>query len=127
MNQAWQEMLTEQQRKFLNAVCADLAQHLPWHGGIRLTKDDYRHLVAGTVLKWRFMPGIDTGDGKAGWITLGGSSLNLKKAECIDAITLALHLGDHPEEQRLASPPVRWSRTVLLGLGYSEADLERAA
>lgn len=123
----WQEMLTDQQRKFLNCICGDLAEKLPWHGGIRLSKDDYRHMIAGTILGWRTMPGIDRGEGQAGWIMLGGSSLDLRKDDCRDAITLALHMGDHPEEQRLPAKPVCWCDTVMRGLGYSAADLERAA
>src|SRR5690348_9638305 len=122
----WQEMLTEEQRRFLNAICGDLAVQIAWHGN-RLTKDDWRHLIAGTVLGWRTMPGIDTGDGRPGLIMLGGSSLNLRKQECIDAITMALHVGDHPEEQGLPAKPVRWSDTVLLGMGYTASDLRELA
>lgn len=127
MNSPWQQMLTEEQRRFLNAICGDLANHLPWHGGIRLSKDDYRHMIAGTVLGWRTMPGIDRGDGQRAWIMLGGSSLDLRKDDCADAITIALHIGDHPDEQGLPSHPVRWSDTVLRGLGFSPADFREAA
>jgi hypothetical protein len=127
MSAPWQEMLTEEQRRFLNAICGDLAKQLPWHGGIRLSKDDYRHMIAGTVLGWRTMPGIDRGDGQRGWIMLGGSSLDLRKDDCTTAITVALHIGDHPDEQGLNSRPVRWSDTVLRGLGFNPADFREAA
>jgi hypothetical protein len=125
-NTPWQEMLTIEQRKFLNAICGDLAAQIVWHGN-RLTKDDWRHMIAGTVLGWRMMPGINTGDGRPGMIVLGGSSLDLKKAQCIDAINLALEIGDRPDEQGLKSPPVRWSDTVLRGLGFNPADFREAA
>lgn len=125
-SQPWAEMLTLEQRKFLNAICGDLAAQVAWHGN-RLTKDDWRHMIAGTVLGWRMMPGIDLGDGKPGMIMLGGSSLDLRKAECIEAITMALHIGDHPEEQGLKCKPVQWCDAVLLGLGFNPADFREAA
>ena len=79
----WLEMLTEQQRKILNAACGDLAEQIVWHGN-RLDKD-----------------------------MLGGSSLKLTKKQCIDAITMAFHVGDAPHEQGLANQaPVRWGAAV---------------
>ena len=52
----WQErgegMMTPKQQRMLNAICGDLAAGLSWHGQ-RLTKDDWRHMVAGTMLGWR--------------------------------------------------------------------------
>ena len=125
-SQAWTEMLSTEQRKFLNAICGDLAEQVAWHGN-RLTKDDWRHMIAGTVLGWRMMPGIDMGDGKPGMIMLGGSSLDLRKAECIEAITMALQIGDHPDEQGLKCRPVRWCDAVLLGLGFNPMDFREAA
>ena len=125
--QPWQEMLTDEQRRFFNAICGDLGKQVIWHGGLRLDKDDYRHMISGTVLGFRTMPGIDLGDGKRGWIMLGGSSLKLNKAKCGEAITIALHIGDHPEEQGLKCEPVRWCDAVLLGLGFNPADFREAA
>lgn len=119
----WAEWITDEQRGLLNAACGDLARCLPWHGDIRLSKDDYRHMIAGTILGWRTMPGIDRGDGQRGWIMLGGSSLDLRKHECTDAITLAFHLGDHPDEQGLPSPPVQWGRAVRLARGITDDEL----
>lgn len=126
MNAPWEEMLSEEQRRFFNAICGDLATGVGWHGN-RLTKDDWRHLISGTVLGWRVMPGIDIGDGRPGMVMLGGSSLKLHKQECADAITMALNIGDHPDEQGLACAPVQWSDTVLRGLGHNPADLRSAA
>ena len=108
----WKEALTEQQRKILNAACGDLADQIKWHG-FSLSKDDWRHMLAGTMLGWRMMPGIDLGDGRpAGFIMLGGSSLNLSKAQCIDAITMAFAIGDAPESQGIDAKPVRWCSSV---------------
>lgn len=109
--EAWTEMLTEQQRKILNAACGDLSAQISWHG-FRLSKDDWRHMIAGTILGWRMMPAIDKGEGNAGFIMLGGSSLDLTKDQCIDAITMAFHIGDDPSGQGLKSNPVRWSAAV---------------
>lgn len=111
MSEPWLEMLTEQQRKILNAACGDLADQIRWHGN-RLSKDDWRHLISGTILGWRMMPAIDRGEGAPGFIMLGGSSLNLTKEQCIDAITMAFHIGDDPASQGLKSNPVRWCAAV---------------
>lgn len=121
----WHSMITAEQRRLLNAACGDLAYGLNWHGN-RLTKDDWRHLIAGTVLGWRMMPGIDMGDGRPGMIMLGGSSLDLSKSECTDAITMAFHIGDHPEEQGLKSAPVKWGHIVRAARGISEDEDELA-
>ena len=108
----WKEMITEQQRKILNSACGDLAAQISWHG-FRLSKDDWRHLISGTILGWRMMPAIDRGEGNAGFIMLGGSSLDLSKSQCIDAITQAFLIGDDPCSQGLKSPPVRWCAAVV--------------
>jgi hypothetical protein len=100
------------QRKLLNSACGDLASGLKWHG-FRLSKDDYRHLIAGTILRWRMMPGIDRGDGVApGLIMLGGSSLDLSVKQCAEAIELCFLLGDCPEGQGIDAPPIRWGVVV---------------
>lgn len=117
------ERITEPQRKLLNAICSDMAAQLKWHGN-RLNKDDWRHLISGTVLGFRMMPAIDRGEGASGFIMLGGSSMKLSKSQAADAITLLLQIGDHPEEQGIQSRPVRWSDTVLLGLGFNPRDFE---
>ncbi|XTQ92575.1 recombination protein NinB [Xanthomonas sacchari] len=115
--------MTDKQRRMLNAVCGDLAAQLAWHGN-RLSKDDWRHMVAGTILGWRMMPAIDRGEGASGWIMLGGSSLKLSRSQAAEAITALVQIGDHPDEQRLRARPVRWSPTVLLGLGFNPRDFE---
>lgn len=114
--------MTDEQRRMLNAICGDLSSQLVWHGN-RMSKDDWRHLISGTVLGWRMMPGIDRGQGAPGFVMLGGSSLSLSKSLAREAITVALQIGDHPDEQGLKAAPVRWSDAVLLGLGFNPHDL----
>ena len=114
-NKKWQEVgeqkATQEQKNLLNAACTDLAAQISWHG-FRLTKDDFRHMISGTILGWRMMPAIDRGEGAAGLIMLGGSSLDLSKDQCTDAITLAFSIGDDPSSQGLNSPPIRWCKAV---------------
>jgi hypothetical protein len=108
----WQDMLTEQQRKILNAACGDLAEQVKWYG-FRLSKDDWRHFIAGTVLGWRMLPGIDRGEGAPGFVMLGGSSLDLSKEKCSDAISLVFSIGDAPwEYEPTQKTPVRWCPSV---------------
>jgi len=116
--------MTPKQRRMLNAVCGCLAAQLSWHGN-RLSLDDWRHMLAGTMLGWRMMPAIDRGEGAAGFIMLGGSSLDLSKTLACNAITCGLHIGDHPEEQKLRCKPVQWSYAVLRGLGFNDSDIQR--
>lgn len=111
ISKQWTELLTEQQRKILNAACGDLSAQISWHG-FKLSKDDWRHLVSGTIKGWRMMPAIDRGEGAAGFIMLGGSSMDLSKEQCIDAITQVFVIGDDPSTQGLKSDPVRWCASV---------------
>lgn len=118
-NEPWQEMLSDEQRKLLNAACGDLARSLTWHG-FRLSKDDWRHFIAGTILGWRLLPGIDRGEGAPGFVMLGGSSLDLTKEQCTEAITLVFAIGDAPwEYDPTQTQPVRWSDVVLLARGIN--------
>ena len=110
--QPWQEMLTEQQRKIFNAACGDLADQITWHGN-RLSKDDWRHFISGTVLGWRMLPGINRGEGAPGFVMLGGSSLDLTKDKCSEAITIAFGIGDAPwEYEPSQTKQVRWCEAV---------------
>lgn len=124
----WRELgtspMSPKQQKLLNAACGDLAKHIRWHG-FRLSKDDWRHMLAGTMLGWRTLPGIDQGEGRAGLIMLGGSSLNMSKSQATDAITMAFHIGDDPSSQGLNAKPVRWCDVICLARGIT--DDERAA
>lgn len=115
--------MTDEQRKMLNCLCGDLSSQIRWHGN-RLSKDDWRHMLSGTVLGWRMLPGIDTGNGAPGFIYLGGSSKDLTKSQASDAITMAIQIGDHPDEQGLDCKPVRWCDTALVGMGFNPRDFE---
>lgn len=106
-----EELTTREQLNLFNAACGDLAAQVSWHG-FRLSKDDWRHLISGTILGWRTYPGIDRGEGAPGLIMLGGSSLDLNKQQCTDAITQAFLIGDDPSTQGLKCAPVRWCKSV---------------
>lgn len=114
--------MTKKQQKMLNACCGDLSAQIRWHGN-KLSKDDWRHMLSGTMLGWRMMPAIDRGEGAAGFIMLGGSSLSLSKTQARDAITCALQIGDHPEDQGLQSKPVRWCDVVYLAMGFDPREM----
>jgi hypothetical protein len=118
--------MTDAQRRMLNAVCGDLAAQVAWHGN-RLSKDDWRHFLAGTVLGWRMLPGIDRGEGAPGFVMLGRSSLDLTRTAAAEAITVGVQVGDHPDEQGLRAKPVQWCAAVLWGLGFNPNDLQAAA
>lgn len=121
MAEQWEAMMSRDQQKLLNAACGDLAAQLPWHG-VRLTKDDYRHMIAGTVLGWRTMPGIVDEHGQRGWIMLGGSSLDLTKSQTTLAITIAFHIGDDPRSQGIEHEPVAWCDVICLARGITDAE-----
>lgn len=119
-------MMTPEQQRMLNTIGSDLADGLPWHGQC-LTRDDWRHMVAGTMLGWRLMPAIDRGQGVPGMIMLGGSSLKLTRSMECDAITALVQIGDHPEDEGLRPKPLGWSDTVLLGLSFNPRDFQEVA
>jgi hypothetical protein len=110
-NQTLLEMARREQLNLLNAACRDLSEQISWHG-FNLSLDDWRHMISGTILGWRMLPAIDRGEGAAGFIMLGGSSLKLTKEQCIDAITMVFHIGDDPSSQGLKCAPVRWCESV---------------
>lgn len=118
----WQSMMSREQQKLLNSACGDLAVQIAWHGN-RLSKDDWRHFLAGTVLGWRMLPAYDRGEGAPGFIMLGGSSLDLRKAECTEAITIAFNIGDDPASQGLKCKPVRWGQAVRLARGIADNEI----
>lgn len=107
----WKDDTTQEQRNTLNAAAGDLAAQISWHG-FRLSKDDWRHLICGTILGWRMMPAIDRGQGAAGFIMLGGSSLNLNKEQTSEALDLIFSIGDDPSSQGIKADPVRWCKSV---------------
>ena len=122
MAEPWQESLSDEQRRLFNAACGDLARCLSWHG-FGLSKDDWRHMISGTILGWRMMPGIDIGNGTPGMILLGGSSLDLKGHKRTDAITLAFEIGDQPwDYEPTQKKRVRWCDVVRLARGLPPDD-----
>jgi 2-keto-3-deoxy-galactonokinase len=116
----WKNEPRQEQRNLLNSACGDLANQISWHGN-RLSKDDWRHMLSGTVLGWRMVPAIDRGQGAAGFIFLGGSSLDLSKEQCSEAIDLAFSIGDDPESQGIKAKPVRWC-TAVCGARWIQAE-----
>ena len=114
--------MSGKQQRMLNALAGDLAAQVNWHAN-RLSKDDWRHFLSGTSMGWRMMPAYDRGEGAAGFIMLGGSSLDMTKTQACDAITMGLRIGDHPEEQGIQCAAVRWCDAVLLGLGFNPQDV----
>ena len=115
--------ISAKQVKMFNAICGDLEQ-IHWHGN-KLGKDDWRHLFSAVSAGQRMMPGWQYDDGRApGFIMLGKSSLSLTRSQASDAITLAIQLGDDPESQGIKASPVRWSDTVLLGMGFNPKDMQ---
>lgn len=118
----WKDLPRREQLNTLNAACGDLSNQIQWHG-FKLSKEDWRHLISGTVLGWRMMPAINLGDKVAqGWIMLGGSSLDLTKAQASEALDLAFSIGDDPSSQGLQSPPVRWCAAVCGARWIEEVD-----
>jgi hypothetical protein len=118
--------MSDEQRRLLNAACGDLATGIIWHGGNRLSKDDWRHFLSGTVMGWRMLPGVDMGQGAPGFVMLGGSSLSLTRSQATDAITMAFYIGDEPSAQHLSCKPVNWCDVVKLARGIRDADDELA-
>lgn len=116
-------MLTDEQRRLFNAACGDLARCLTWHG-FRLSKDDWRHFISGTVLGFRMLPGIPLGNGAPGFVMLGGSSLDLTKPKCTEAIQIAFGIGDAPwEYEPTQFKPVQWCGVVRLARGITDEEL----
>ena len=127
-SQEWQETgtagMTRKQQKLLNAACGDLAAQIDWHGN-RLSKDDFRHMIAAAVLGTRLLPAINTGEGGPGLIMLGRSSKDFNKSEATTAIRMAFDIGDNPQDQNLRAKPIRWCQTVVMARWIS--DDEQAA
>lgn len=113
----WQEKgegpMTRKQQNLLNAACQDLSEQVRWHG-IVLSKDDWRHVLSGTILGDRLIPGVNRGEGNPGLIRLPRSSLELSKSKATEAIRMAFDIGDYPEDQGLPMKPIRWGKTVCL-------------
>lgn len=125
MAEQWTTWMSRKQQKLLNAACGDLSDQLPWrYSGqfVRMSKDDWRHLISSTILGSKFVDGIENG-----LVALGRSSLELEGNDATDAITLAFSLGDDPEHYGLTGRRrVAWSKSVCLARGISPNDDEIA-
>jgi len=113
----WQERgrepMSRAQQKLLNAACGDLAAQIRWHGVV-LDKDDWRHVLAATILGERMVQGIRRGYGEPGLIRMARSSLELTKSQATEAIRTAFDVGDYPQDQGLDCAPVRWCAVVTM-------------
>lgn len=123
--QDWQESgntpMTRAQQRLLNSACQDLSEMVRWHGVV-LSKDDWRHVLSATILGDRLIPGINMGEGAPGLIRLPRSSLELTKTQATKAIHTAFEIGDHPADQGLDIPPIRWGATVTLARFVTEEE-----
>lgn len=120
---SWEESghvpMSRAQQKLLNAACQDLSDNVRWHGVV-LSKDDWRHVLSATILGDRLIPGINMGEGAPGLIRLPRSSLELTKTQATKAIHTAFEIGDHPADQGLDIPPIRWGPLVTLARFVTE-------
>lgn len=106
------EPMSRKQQKLLNAACSDLADQIRWHG-IVFSKDDFRHFLAAIALGERLVPGYNDGMGPPGLIRMARSSMELTKTQATQVINMAFDIGDNPEDQGIASRPVRWCETIV--------------
>ena len=121
MAEPWQAMRSGEQNKLLQAACRDLADGLKWDG-VRLSQDDFRHLIAADILGQRPVRGIH-----GGVVLLGGSSRKFTVNDCTDAITLAFSIGDAPWDYGLnGQTRVSWSESVCKARGISPNDDDMA-
>ena len=79
---------SDAQRAKLNAMCGEIAAQAT-HAGLKLTKDDWRHMIAAMVFKLRIVPSID-GDGV---VTLSPSTAQMTGAEMAAMIEGAYFTG----------------------------------
>ena len=94
---------SDDQRAKLNAMCGDLAKQAT-HAGLKLSKDDWRHLVAAMVFKLRIVPSLD-GDGV---VTLTPSTSEMTVEEMRAMIDGADYVGGTRD------PPVQWTDPSII-------------
>lgn len=122
----WLEWRSAEQNKLLQPACRDLSNGLVWPSNgelVRLSENEWRWLVCADILGQRAVRGVH-----GGVVMLGGSSRDLRKQECTDAITLVFSIGDAPWDYDLQDQePVQWCHVVRAARGISDADDELAA
>lgn len=79
---------SDRQRGKLGAMCDDLAEQCT-HAGLKLCKDDWRHLIAAMVFKLRIVPSLD-GDGV---VTLTPSTAEMTVEEMSAMLEGAYYVG----------------------------------
>jgi len=122
MTEQWTEWRSSEQNKLLQPACRDLADQLTWDGA-RLSADEFRWLICADILGQKAVRGVH-----GGVVLLGGSSRQLTKQDCTDAITLAFSIGDAPWDYGLVNQSrVTWSEAVAKARGISPNDDELAA
>ena len=101
--QAWQ-------RGRLNALCADIAAQVKWHGK-RRTKDDWRHMLI-AAYRGDACETVPNPNGQ-GFVVLGASSKELSRREANDVIVVAEEFGARndvkfsaPRKMRTVEPEV---------------------
>lgn len=125
ITEPWLEWRSTEQNRLLQPACRDLSRGLKWQSNgelVRLSEDEWRWLVCADILGQRAVRGIH-----GGVVMLGGSSRQLRKQECTDAITLIFSIGDAPWDYGLLDQgPVTWCDVVRAARGISEGDEELA-
>ncbi|MDE2100286.1 MAG: recombination protein NinB [Patescibacteria group bacterium] len=89
------EKRTNDQNAKLWACLTDISEQVEWHG-IKLSAEDWKHLISASLKKQRIVPGID-----GGFVALGQSTSGMTKEEFSDLLEVALAFG--------AEHGVRWT------------------
>lgn len=76
------------QRGKLNAMCGEIARQATYQG-MKLSKDDWRHLIAAMTFKLRLLPNLD-GDGI---VTLTPSTSQMSREDMGKMIEAAYYVG----------------------------------
>lgn len=124
-SEPWLEWRTTEQNKLLQPACRDLSRGLDWQSNgelVRLSEDEWRWLVCADILGQRAVRGIH-----GGVVMLGGSSRQLRKQECTDAITLIFSIGDAPWDYGLDQNRITWCDIVMAARGIRASDDELAS
>ena len=79
---------SDKQRGKLNGMCGDIAKQADHHG-VKLSKDDWRHLISNMVFKGRIVPNLD-GDG---FVNLTPSTAEMSSAQFNAMIEAAYFIG----------------------------------
>lgn len=81
------EKRTNEQNRLMWAALHDIANQVTWHG-VKLSAEDWKHLITASLKKQRIVPGID-----GGFVALGQSTSEMDKAEMSEVLECALAFG----------------------------------